>query len=159
ARDAADVETGAAERGPLIDDSHRLAQLRRTDGRHVAAGSAANDDQIESLSHHTLGEDVRLAAGRKPARLYEPRLNGHVLDYTSSSSRSGSSMPSLTRTRKLTAPRPSMRRWSYDSARYIIGRITPSSLTATGRFWMACMPRMAACGGLRMGVDIIDPKM
>src|SRR3546814_2125723 len=54
--------------------------------------------------------------------------------------------------------------WSSDvcssdlRARYIIGRISTFPLTATGRSLILCRPRMAACGMLRMGVDIIEPN-
>jgi hypothetical protein len=44
------------------------------------------------------------------------------------------------------------------SARYIIGRITTWPFTATGRSWIACMPRTPLCGGLTIGVDSSDPK-
>src|SRR5262249_17812510 len=77
---------------------------------------------------------------------------------TSRNSRSGFSMHSLTRTRKLTASRPSTIRWSYESARYIMGRITTWSSMATGRFWIACIPRMPLWGGFRMGVERSEPK-
>ena len=43
---------------------------------------------------------------------------------SSKSSRSGFSMRSFTRTRNWTASRPSMSRWSYERAKYIIGRRT-----------------------------------
>ena len=43
-------------------------------------------------------------------------------------------------------------------ARYIMGRITTWPFSATGRDVMACIPRMADCGGLMIGVDIIEPK-
>src|SRR6185437_8438260 len=50
----------------------------------------------------------------------------------------GSSISSFTRTRKSTACWPSTRRWSYDSAMYIIGRIATAPFTATGRSWILC---------------------
>src|SRR5437660_917076 len=40
-----------------------------------------------------------------------------------------------------------------------MGRTATWSSTTTGRFWMACMPRMALWGGLRIGVDSSEPKM
>ena len=42
--------------------------------------------------------------------------------------------------------------------RYIIGRITTWPLTATGRSWILCRPRMPTCGGLRIGVLSSEPK-
>merc|ERR1740124_1807032 len=48
--------------------------------------------------------------------------------------------------------------WSYVSATYIIGRMTTCPLMATGRGKMPCMPRIADCGGLMMGVDMREPK-
>lgn len=38
---------------------------------------------------------------------------------------------------------PSMRRWSYVSARNIIGRGTTSPFTTIGRSLVACIPKMA----------------
>ncbi|GCM50320.1 hypothetical protein ExPCM16_04259 [Escherichia coli] len=40
-----------------------------------------------------------------------------------------------------------------------MGRITTWPFSATGRGVMACIPRMADCGGLMIGVDIIEPKV
>lgn len=57
--------------------------------------------------------------------------------------------------RKVTASRPSIRRWSYVSARYIMGRITTWPSRATGRGLVACMPRIADCGeGEERGSDV-----
>ena len=39
-----------------------------------------------------------------------------------------------------------------------MGRISTFPLIATGRSTMLCMPRMALCGGLMMGVESIDPN-
>ena len=47
-RDAAPVEADAAQMLAL-DQRHLHLQLRRADGRHVAAGTAADDDQVEAL--------------------------------------------------------------------------------------------------------------
>eukprot|EP00964_Phaeocystis_antarctica_P091269 scaffold58510_cov66-Phaeocystis_antarctica.AAC.2 len=58
----------------------------------------------------------------------------------------------------VTASLPSMSLWSYVIAMYIIGRMTTCPLTAMGRGKMPCMPRMADCGGLMMGVDMSEPK-
>ena len=65
---------------------------------------------------------------------------------------------SFTRTRNVTACSPSTRRWSYESATYIIGRITTWPSRATGRSSILCMPRMPDCGGLRIGVESSEPK-
>ena len=32
------------------------------------------------------------------------------------------------------------------------------SFTTTGRFWIACMPRMPDCGGFRIGVESSEPN-
>ena len=40
----------------------------------------------------------------------------------------------------------------------MIGCITTSPATAIGLFTILCMPRIALCGGLIIGVDSIDPK-
>ncbi|GAI86198.1 unnamed protein product, partial [marine sediment metagenome] len=42
---------------------------------------------------------------------------------------------------------------------YIIGAITTCPFSATGRSLMACMPRIALCGGLTIGVDISEPNV
>ena len=55
---AAHIGTGAAwsrpalRVAPVVDASHFLAQLRCTDGRDVAAGAGANDDDVEIQSIH-----------------------------------------------------------------------------------------------------------
>ena len=41
---------------------------------------------------------------------------------------------------------------------YIIGRITICPSTTTGRSWILCMPRIALCGALTIGVDSSDPN-
>ncbi len=89
---AADVETGAAQGRAAIDAGDPQAELRRPDGADIAAGAAPDDDEIVWLRVHVRG----------PA----PGLQ------MSSSMRCGSSMHSLMRTRKRTASRPSMMRWS-----------------------------------------------
>ena len=43
------------------------------------------------------------------------------------------------------------------SARYMMGRISTLPSIATGRSTMLCRPRMPVCGGLRIGVDSIEP--
>ena len=52
ARDAADVQAGAAERGVLLDAGDAHAELGGADGGDVAARSGADDDQVvDRLSH------------------------------------------------------------------------------------------------------------
>src|SRR5262249_59957004 len=99
------------------------AEVGRADGARVSRRPRADHDQVEALVHQT-----------------------------SSRSRAGSSRRSFTRTRKVTACSPSTRRWSYERARYIIGRTTISSFTTTGRFSILCMPRIPLWGGVKVGV-------
>ena len=40
----------------------------------------------------------------------------------------------------------------------MIGRITTSPSIATGRCTILCIPKIAACGGLIIGVESIEPK-
>lgn len=64
-------------------------------------------------------------------------------------------MTSLTRLRKVTASRPSTSRWSYVSARYIMGRGTMAPPMTTGRWLMECMPMMADCGRQRSAGRVV----
>ena len=48
-RDAAPEQAGAAQSLLTFHDGRLEAQLRRADGRHVAAGAGANHDEVESL--------------------------------------------------------------------------------------------------------------
>ena len=41
---------------------------------------------------------------------------------------------------------------------YIIGRTTIWPSTTTGRSWVLCMPKMALCGELTIGVDSREPN-
>merc|ERR1719347_2469048 len=70
----------------------------------------------------------------------------------------GSSTALLIVLRKVTASRPSTRRWSYVKAMYIIGRIVTCPFLTTGLSKTPCIPRMADWGGLMMGVPNRDPK-
>ncbi len=45
-RDAADIETGAAEGRALFNDSHLHAELRRANGADITAGAGADDNEI-----------------------------------------------------------------------------------------------------------------
>src|SRR5262245_20010387 len=127
-RDAADVEARPAERRVLLDARDPHAELRGADRGDVAAGPGADDDEVETVGHQT-----------------------------SRRSRTGFSSRSFTCTREVTACSPSTRRWSSESATYIIGRTTIWSPTTTGRFSILCMPRMPLCGGFRIGVERSEP--
>ena len=91
---ATDVGAGAAGCGaagrvfPLVDTGHVEAQLGRTNGRDIAAGACADDDDIKLLRHDLLSDQM------------------------SNNRREGSSIASLIVTRPSTASRPSMMRWS-----------------------------------------------
>ena len=49
ARDAADVETGAAEFAVLLDDGGLESELGGTNGRDVAARAGADDDDVKFI--------------------------------------------------------------------------------------------------------------
>ena len=57
--------------------------------------------------------------------------------------------------KKVTASRPSTRRWSYVKAMYIIGRMTTCPCLTTGLSKTPCIPRMADWGGLMIGNVIL----
>ena len=59
-RDAADVETGAAERPAHLHAGGLKAQLGGTDGGDIAARTGADDDEIETL--------IRIRHVKRPAR-------------------------------------------------------------------------------------------
>ena len=50
-RNAPPQQAGAAQGLLAFHDGRLEAQLRRADGRHVAAGPGANHDEVESLGH------------------------------------------------------------------------------------------------------------
>src|SRR5437660_796990 len=79
-------------------------------------------------------------------------LTTHMLD------RSRPRIFCTTRSRKRPAVRPSTMRWSNDRHRFIMARMAMASSTTTGRFTMAFMARMAACGWLITGVEVTTPK-
>ena len=83
-RDAADIEAGAAEGRALFHHGGFQAELRRADGADIAAGAGADDDEVV----------------------------GHTTLQIQHQCRAGSSRHSFTRTRKVTASRPSTMRWS-----------------------------------------------
>jgi hypothetical protein len=47
ARDAADVEAGAAEGGAFLDERDLEAELGGAEGAHIAAGAGADDDEVK----------------------------------------------------------------------------------------------------------------
>jgi hypothetical protein len=60
ARNAADVEAGAAEGGAFLDERDLEAELRGAEGAHVAAGAGADDDKIEGVmgkGHEGIGSE------------------------------------------------------------------------------------------------------
>lgn len=71
--------------------------------------------------------------------------------YRSSTNLAGSSTYSLMFFKNVTALLPSMMRWSYVSATYIMGLISTLSPTTTARLKMPCIPRMALWGGVDDG--------
>ena len=87
-RNAADVEAGAAKRLAPFGAGGLQPQLRRADRRDIAAGTGADDNEVVVEIGHS------------------------NIPYRSISRRVGSSIASLMRTRKVTASRPSIRRWS-----------------------------------------------
>src|SRR6185437_446818 len=121
--------------------------------RHVDAGVTERrvDADLEAGAR-ALGTGGAGETERRDGRSGPTELNGHsdlivrVFWYQFTSIDAGSSISSFTRTRKSTACWPSMIRWSYDSATYIIGRISTLPPTATGRSWILCRPRMPTCG-------------
>ena len=52
--DAADIEAGAAEGGVLLDHRGLQSELRRANGAEIAAGTAADDDEIVGTHHNHL---------------------------------------------------------------------------------------------------------
>ena len=120
-RDAADVEAGAAEGGALLDHRDLHAELRRADGADIAARAGADDDEIvshgslRSLDRHgrACPGHPRLVANRS-SKTWMPGTRPGMTEknHKSSTSRAGSSRHSFTRTRNVTASRPSTMRWS-----------------------------------------------
>ena len=76
--DAADIEAGAAERAALLDAGRLEAELRRADRGDIAAGAAADDDDVDrsQFGHEgILAEDKRRSAAapaRRPVRVFLP---------------------------------------------------------------------------------------
>lgn len=94
---------------------------------------------------------------RKTHRSAGPGGVQEALNYRSNKRREG--LPRiLIATRPSTASRPSMMRWSYDMAGHHRAHHDLSDST-TARSLVACAPRMADCGGLMMGMDVVEPKV
>src|SRR5436305_8746364 len=118
--------------------------------RQALRQAAGERGQVAGGAEKPVQEEDRARAGTD-ARVGEQA-------HTSNTMRAGSSSASFTRTRKVTACSPSTRRWSYESATYIIGRITTWPWRATGRSSILCMPRMPDCGRLRVGGEGSDAE-
>src|SRR5262249_26983958 len=58
-RNAADVKTRAAEGLILLHYRHFHAELRRTNGAHIASGTGADDNQIIGHASPTMGRSQR----------------------------------------------------------------------------------------------------
>ena len=58
ARDAADVQAGAAQGRPLLDAGHLPPELRRPDRRDVTAGTRPDHYQVVTLGHAWLLESL-----------------------------------------------------------------------------------------------------
>ena len=82
----------------------------------------------------------------------------NLLYYRSMNMILGSSTADLMVLRKVTASRPSTKRWSYVRAMYIIGLMTTWPFLTTGLSKTPCIPRIADCGGLMIGVPNREPK-
>src|SRR6516225_609801 len=94
---AADIEASTAEGFVLFDHRDLHAELRRADGADIAAGAGADHDEV-------VGHELLRTIRRRGRRSWQ--------SYRSTTSRAGSSKISFTRTRNVTASRPSTRRWS-----------------------------------------------
>ena len=117
-RDAADIEAGPAEGGVFLDHGGFQTELRRPNGADIAAGTGTNDDEIVGHDNHLL----IVIAGLVPAIPSDPASGANLNEmagtgpamtdknHKSSTSRAGSSRDSFTRTRKVTASRPSTMR-------------------------------------------------
>ena len=70
-RDAATVQAGAAE-GVLLDEGHAEAGAAGVERRAVAAGAAADDHEIELLTHARNGIAVHVL----PGTCERPRAGG-----------------------------------------------------------------------------------
>ena len=105
-RDTSDVETGAAKSLAAFHAGRFQAQLRRPDCRDIAARAGADYQKI-------IVEIVGHILSLTPSwRTCVSKTDIGLPAYKSIKSRAGSSIASFIRTRKVTASRPSIRRWS-----------------------------------------------
>src|SRR5206468_11803224 len=119
-RDAADVEAGAAQSLAALGASGFETELRSADRGDVTAGTAPDNQDVEIVtvkSHSKTPLALSLSKGCLFVRLQEKdrastgsARTGSGYPYKSIKSRVGSSIASLTRTRKVTASRPSTSR-------------------------------------------------
>src|SRR5690606_1470424 len=65
-RDAAYVEAGAAEAAALLDAGGLEAELGRPDCRDIATRAAADDDEVEGISHGSALPPFRRGRSRLP---------------------------------------------------------------------------------------------
>ena len=73
---ASDVQAGSAKRCVLLDDGHLLAKLCRPDGGDIAAGAAADDDEIISVAHRVRPLHVQEEAARVFKAFFHPDQAG-----------------------------------------------------------------------------------
>ena len=128
-RDAAPVKADAAEMFAL-DERGLQAELRRADGGDIAAGSAADDDDIVSVS--AIVHCTTSVTGFSISALNAP----------------SSSAPSA----------PSMARWSQESVDAHQRRRRDLAVLDDGRSSPAPTARMDACGGLMTAEKFLDAE-
>ena len=87
------------------------AELCRTNGCNIAAGAAADDEDVKFTGHSSLPKGKRGSAAPPAPRLTKGRAPA-CIGQTSRTRRAGSSSASFIVTRPSTASRPSMMRWS-----------------------------------------------
>ena len=75
-RNAADIEAGAAEGRALLDHGDLQAELRRADGADIAAGAAADDDEIVGHDANTFLRHARPCAGHPRLSLFKETRRG-----------------------------------------------------------------------------------
>ena len=107
-RNAADVEAGAAERLAAFGARGLQPQLRGADRGDVAAGAGADHQDVIIVFSHWL----HLMYPREGGSSWAPAFAGAEAYYRSIKMRVGSSIAFFSATRKVTASRPSIRRWS-----------------------------------------------
>ena len=148
--------------GALLDAGHLHAELGGADRRHVAARAGADHDEVEGIVCHRSSQSPsagseRLRSGEVHARARERVAPSASLDVEQQAlgildafldphqehhglaAVDDAVVVATARGTSSAGPRPGRRR-------------------TTGRCWILCMPRMPLCGGLRIGVDISEPK-